>query len=122
MTLMTEFAAGAMAARLAAADHLFHVAESSTQLAGVVALRGNSHLYLLFVDKRWQRKGLARRLWAVARTAAPAGMRRYTVNASAYAVPAYERLGFRRTGGPHERSGVRYQPMEWLLSEAHPPR
>jgi GNAT superfamily N-acetyltransferase len=116
--LMSEFSVAAMAGRLASADYRFHVAEANGELVGVVALRGNSHLYLLFVSKSWHRKGLARRLWGVARQAAPAGIGRFTVNASRYAVPAYERLGFRMAGAMIERSGVRAQPMEFLTTGA----
>jgi GNAT superfamily N-acetyltransferase len=119
--LMTEFSSGALAGRLALVEYRFHVAEVREELAGVVAMRGNSHLYLLFVGKSWHRRGLARRLWRVARQAAPAEVERFTVNASRFAVPAYERLGFRSVGPALERSGVRAQPMEWLVSAAGRP-
>lgn len=117
--LMSGFKVDAIAARLASTEYRFHVAEASAELAGVVALRGDRHLYLLFVERSWHRQGLARRLWSVARAAVPAAVERWTVNASAYAVPAYERLGFRRVGGPQERLGVEFQPMEWVAGPAN---
>lgn len=119
--LTNEFGVEAVASRLASADYRFHLAETAAGLAGVVAMRGDQHLYLLFVERSWHRKGLARRLWDVARDGAPAGVARFTVNASAYAVPAYERLGFRQVGAPQERSGVRFQPMEWVAAALAPP-
>ena len=118
--LLSEFSTAAMADRLASAEYRFHIAESRGELLGVVALRGNSHLFALFVSRTWQRRGLARRLWNEARQAAPADVECFTVNASRFAVPVYERLGFRSTGPMQEKSGVRYQPMEWLVPKADP--
>jgi len=119
--LLSEFSTPAMAGRLASAEYRFHLAESRGELLGIVALRGDSHLFALFVSKAWQRRGLARRLWNEARQAAPADVERFTVNASRFAVPVYERLGFRSTGPMQEKSGVRYQPMEWLVSRVNSP-
>ena len=86
-------------------------------LAGVVAMLRSSHLYYLFVASAYQRMGLARRLWDLARSeSVRAGnvSGRFTVKASAYAVEAYERLGFRRSGPVTDAKGVRSQPMEWV--------
>jgi GNAT superfamily N-acetyltransferase len=113
--LATHFGVAEMEERLKAAEYRFQVAEAGAELVGVVGVRATTHLQYLFVAKSHQRAGLARRLWALARgeairdgnTAA-----RFTVNASSYAVAAYERLGFRRVGPVGEKSGVRFQPME----------
>jgi GNAT superfamily N-acetyltransferase len=104
-----------MGERLKAAEYRFRVAEDGAVLAGVVAVRAATHLQYLFVARSHQRTGLARRLWERARLDAIGGGNaagRFTVNASSYAVPAYERLGFRRVGTPQEANGVRFQPME----------
>ncbi|MDH5177722.1 MAG: GNAT family N-acetyltransferase [Gammaproteobacteria bacterium] len=45
----------------------------------------------------------------------------FTVNASAYAVPAYERLGFRCVGPVKEANGVRFQPMRSAQPEPMEP-
>jgi len=50
--------------------HVYHVALEDGQLAGFIAIRDNNHLFHLFVGKRWQGQGLARKLWNVARAAA----------------------------------------------------
>jgi N-acetylglutamate synthase-like GNAT family acetyltransferase len=50
-------------------SYRYHVAEENSEVAGVVAVRDNSHLYHLFVSKRFQGQGLARRLWEVTKTA-----------------------------------------------------
>lgn len=91
----------------------YFVAEAGNGLAGVVATRDDRHLYHLFVTTEFQRQGLARRLWKVAQAAciASSGTTEFTVNASRFAVAAYERLGFACVGEPQETGGVVSIPM-----------
>lgn len=113
--LLSHFTVREMEARLRSREYRFHVAEDGTALVGVVAVRAANHLQYLFVAKSHHRTGLARRLWAAARVEAIERgnvMASFTVNASAYAVAAYERLGFRCVGPVQEANGVRFQPME----------
>jgi ribosomal protein S18 acetylase RimI-like enzyme len=113
--LLTHFGVTEMEERLKVAEYRFQVAEDGAVFAGVVAVRAGTHLQYLFVARSHQRTGLARRLWQLARSDAIRGgnaVGRFTVNASGYAVPAYERLGFRRVGLVREAHGVRFQPME----------
>ncbi|MFL6675305.1 MAG: GNAT family N-acetyltransferase [Massilia sp.] len=93
--------------------YAYHVALAGGEIAGFVAVRERSHLYHLFVDKRWQRQGLARRLWDVARSAALAAGNggTFTVNSSNLAVPVYESFGFVRTAPMQCVRGVRFNPM-----------
>ena len=97
-----------------AGDFRFYLAEDGAKIAGVAAIRENSHLYYLFVGDGYQRSGLARRLWARVQedSLALGNPGRFTVNASNYAVPAYETLGFRRTASRTEKSGVQFNPMQ----------
>ena len=114
--LLANFDVSEMQKRLASDEYRFHVAEDGSVLAGVVATLGSSHLYYLFVATAYQRMGLARRLWDLARSeSVRAGnvSGRFTVKASAYAVRAYERLGFRCSGPMTDVKGVRSQPMDW---------
>ena len=99
-----------------AGDFRFYLAESDDQLAGVAAIRSNAHLYYLFVGKLFQGMGLARRLWACVKeeSLALGNPGTFTVNASNYAVTAYERLGFRRTEPTTEKNGVLYNPMQFV--------
>ena len=113
--LLAHFGVTEMGERLRAREYRFQVAEDGTVLAGVLGARAGTHLQYLFVAKTHQRMGLARRLWERARLDAiregnVAG--RFTVNASGYAVAAYERLGFRCVGPVREANGVWFQPME----------
>lgn len=107
----------AVRARLAG-DFRFYLAEDADALAGVAAIRSSAHLYYLFVDKPYQRTGLAARLWTHARDEALASGNpgNFTVNASNYAIAAYEKLGFRRTESTQEKNGVRYNPMKLIVA------
>lgn len=68
-----------------------------------------AHLNLLFVEPDLHRRGIARALLdALVATARPGAI---TVNASAYAGPAYRRLGFVPTGDLDWRHGVLCVPM-----------
>jgi len=97
--------------------YVYHVALIDGELAGFVGVRGGSHLYSLYVDKRYQRRGIARKLWETARAAALDGAPDhpgvFTVNASNYALPLYEALGFERTA-PMQVAIVRYNPMRFV--------
>lgn len=94
----------------------YHVALEGEALAGFVAVRDARHLFHMFVDARWHRQGLGRRLWEVARQAALAagGNGEFTVNASNYAVPVYEALGFTRTAPTQCTKGLLYNPMRFV--------
>lgn len=91
----------------------YHVAEIDGQLVGVVAVRNNSHLYHLFVDDKYQNRGIARQLWDIASTSclSKGNPGVFTVNSSKYARPVYEKFGFVAQSAPEERSGVIYIPM-----------
>ena len=99
-------------------DFRFYVAEHGSEVAAVAAIRSNSHLYYLFVGKPHQRMGLARRLLAhvLKESLALGNPGKLTVNASNHAVPAYEKLGFRRTEPTRNTDGVLYNPMVLVVT------
>lgn len=72
-----------------AGDFRYHLAESGSELAGLIGVRGASHVYHLFVDARFHRRGIAGQLWERARAAAreAGNPGQFTVNASRYALP-----------------------------------
>lgn len=92
----------------------FFVGLIDQQLAGVVALRDNQHLHHLFVGQAWQGQGLSRQLWLHAKEAAMVACNHqgFTVNATPFAVPVYERFGFTATGPRIETKGIAFVPME----------
>jgi GNAT superfamily N-acetyltransferase len=92
---------------------VYHVAVDGDTIVGFAGVRDRSHLFHMFVDRHWHRQGVARRLWEVARAAAieAGGSGNFTVNASNYAVPVYEAMGFVRTGPTQEAKGMVFNPM-----------
>jgi len=100
-------------------DGRYQVAVVDGELAGVVSIRDNSHLFHLYVAERFHWRGIARALWQAARDDAleRGNPGRFTVKASPYAVGVYERFGFKATGLHAEQGGLVYVPM---LLEAAP--
>jgi GNAT superfamily N-acetyltransferase len=66
---------------------------------------------------RWQRQGVARRLWDAARKAALEGGNAgsFTVNSSNNAVPVYEAFGFVRTAPMQCVREIRFNPTQLTL-------
>ena len=91
----------------------FFGAFENGSLLGVIAVRNMCHITLFFVSAENQRKGIGRRLWEHVRDM---GGERFTVNSSPYAVPVYLKLGFAPLGGEKTTDGMRYTPMEYVIS------
>ena len=74
---------------LASERYRYLLAYSDSRLAGFVAIREDSHLFHLFVDRSHQGQGVARRLWerALQELCAPGSDGGFTVNSSLSAVP-----------------------------------
>ncbi|MBP1664352.1 MAG: hypothetical protein H6Q19_1492 [Bacteroidetes bacterium] len=90
------------------------VARSDGKIVGVIEIRNNNHISLLFVDKLYQNRGIAGRLISSSIDESlkrDLSMDTYEVNSSPYAIPIYSRLGFVAIGGILEKSGIKYQPM-----------
>ena len=90
------------------------VGQIGPTLAGVVALRDNTHVHHLFVARKFHRHGVATALWQHAKADAlangnPTG---FTVRSSEFAVPLYARLGFRIAGPRAEKDGIAWVPMQ----------
>ncbi|MGA2569089.1 MAG: GNAT family N-acetyltransferase [Terracidiphilus sp.] len=103
-----------LAARCAAGIFFVLCCKSGSGIAGVIAIKENHHISLLFVRKEDQRKGIARTLLAKALEACLATdpkLQAVTVNSSRYAVGVYERLGFESIGPEQEKNGIRFTPM-----------
>jgi GNAT superfamily N-acetyltransferase len=103
----------AIARNLEDARYRYHVAEAGGALAGVIGMRDAAHLYHLFVAEPFRGRGIATRLWETARGAAVAEGNPgcFTVNATRYAVPVYERFGFAPAEALRVNEGLVYLPM-----------
>jgi ribosomal protein S18 acetylase RimI-like enzyme len=84
---------------------------------------GIDHLTLLFTAVAHQGRGIARCLMRTLTAhllAADPPVAELTVNASAYALPIYQRLGFCPTADAGELDGIVATPMRLVLSPASP--
>lgn len=99
--------------RYIASGHVYHVADADGDIVGFVGVRERSHLFHMFVGVQWQGQGVGRQLWETARAAAIAegGSGAFTVNASNFAVPVYEAMGFVRTAPTQSLKGLFFNPM-----------
>ncbi|EOS28771.1 hypothetical protein C807_03292 [Lachnospiraceae bacterium 28-4] len=93
------------------------VAMDGSKMAGMITVRSNSHISLLFVDKEYHRKGIGKALMeglcGYLRT--ELDIRRVTVNASPFGTEFYHRIGFTDLESEQTSSGIRYTPMELIL-------
>jgi|SRR5690242_2640593 len=89
------------------------VAYSESQLAGVIAIRDDSHLFHLFVERAYQRQGIARQLWerALRELRAAGAGEDITVNSSLSAVQVYQAFGFVPSGTIQRVHGISFLPM-----------
>ncbi len=93
------------------------VALDGPRMAGMITVRGNSHISLLFVDKEYHKRGIGRALMEelCSYLKAELGIARVTVNASPFGTGFYHRLGFTDLQPEQTASGIRYTPMELFL-------
>ncbi len=98
--------------------NLILLAESGQRIVGVIEIRDNSHIALLFVEKSHQRKGIAkeliRRAIKIIMNRKP-DIQRFTVNSSPNAFTAYRRIGFAGIEEEKLKNGIRFIPMELII-------
>ena len=86
-------------------------AYENNKIVGVIAFRKPLHISLLFVDKDYQRQGIARRLFQVLLDSSHENI--VTVCSSPYAVEIYKKLGFVPVGDENVKNGLRQTRMEY---------
>lgn len=93
------------------------VACENNQVIGMISLRSQTHISLLFVDAAHHRMGIGRALieYVCNYIRTEEGYNKVTVNAAPYAVGFYHKLGFRDTQAEQTSEGIRYTPMERRL-------
>jgi len=86
-----------------------YVYEKKGVIVAYLSMLNGTHFFLLFVDKAEHKKGIAKAL--VEYVLKIKEHKVYTVNASLYAVPFYEKLGFVPSALVQRQHGMTYQPM-----------
>ena len=95
-------------------DEIVLVALADANLAGVIKVRDETHISMLFVDQLHQARGIGREL--ITRAVAEIQNRTphatiITVNSSPFAVPVYIHMGFQAAGPETETDGMKYFPL-----------
>lgn len=89
------------------------VAVKDGVIIGIISLRDNNHISLLFVESKHHRQGVGRGL--INKLAeylyTEMGQTSMTVNAAPYGVEFYHKVGFEDTGEEQESAGIRFTPM-----------
>lgn len=84
------------------------------KMVGMISLRNQTHISLLFVDERYHKMGVGRNLieYICNYVLCEEGHDHVTVNAAPYAVDFYHKVGFCDTHDEEINEGIRYTPME----------
>ena len=91
----------------------FFGAYEGGELAGALAVsEGRRHICCFFVDARFHRQGIGRKLWEFLLANSVHG--EFTVHSSPYAVPVYHKLGFVDMDVEQIADGIRFTPMRYL--------
>ncbi|NLF35987.1 MAG: GNAT family N-acetyltransferase [Clostridiaceae bacterium] len=90
----------------------FYGAYINNEIIGVIATRNNgNHIALFFVDGRYHRQGIGRKLFQVVLEKSTGN--KITVNSSPYAVEIYKKLGFIPDTDEQIKEGIRFTPMTY---------
>ncbi len=85
-----------------------------SELAGMIEMRENNTISLLFTAKKFHRRGIAKKLVQAALTDClkkDPELRKIYVHASPFSIPIYRKLGFKATEVMQEENGIKYLPM-----------
>jgi GNAT superfamily N-acetyltransferase len=93
------------------------VAVEEGTIIGVITLRNNNHISLLFVESDYHHQGVGRSLirYVTDYLMKEIGTDKVTVNSSPFAIGFYHKLGFKDLGPETISDGIRYTPMEFFL-------
>ena len=95
-------------------NYFAFIATLGEEILGVIEVRDNDHVALFFVDGRFQRKGIGKKLLQIALelcSSIDSKVSKITVNASPNSITAYETLGFEITDVEQCKNGIRFVPM-----------
>ena len=89
------------------------------KMVGMITLRNEMHISLLFVDKDYHRHGIGRTLinYMASYVRDELCKCRITVNAAPYGVAFYHRIGFKDLGPERQQDLIIFTPMEYTFSD-----
>ena len=87
-----------------------NVIEIEDKIVSMIAIRNRTHIALLFTNKDFHKKGLARKLFNDFKSSLKDGDK-ITVNSSPYAVEVYKKLGFEIVEPEQTVDGIRFTKM-----------
>lgn len=89
-------------------------AYDNSKMVGMISLRNETHISLLFVDEKYHKMGIGRRLieYVCNYVHLEEGHDYVTVNAAPYATGFYHNVGFCDTDVEQFNDGIRFTPME----------
>jgi predicted GNAT family N-acyltransferase len=94
------------------------VARQNNYPIGMLAVREESHVALIFVESQYQGKGIGKGLIdeaiKICQNRNP-GLKSITVSSSPNSKTFYERIGFRAQSDEVDEDGMRYTPMQRIL-------
>jgi GNAT superfamily N-acetyltransferase len=94
------------------------IAFIDSKLVGMIEIRDNKYISLLFVDKEYQGKGIAKKLFEKSLKEIirrDPKLNKFYVHASPYSIPIYKKMGFIETDDMQEENGMKYLPMEMTI-------
>lgn len=83
--------------------------DNNDKIIGVIATKDLTHIALFFVDGKYHRKGIGRKLYNKVELLNDKGF--FTVNSSLYAHVVYKHLGFKDTDKKQCVNGLKFFPM-----------
>ena len=94
------------------------VALVNSKIVGMIELRENSYISLLFVDKEYHGLGIAKRLFKESLKICiqrDESLDMFFVHASSFSIPIYQKLGFIATDEMQAQFGIKYLPMQMRI-------
>lgn len=79
------------------------------KIVGILTIKDKNQIFHLFVDKKYHKKGVAKKFWEFTKTSYE--IKNMKVNASLYAIKVYECFGFEKEGEEKIFQELKYQPM-----------
>ena len=84
--------------------------DENNRLLGVIATKDITHIALFFVDGKYHKQGIGRKLYEKVKSLNLKGF--FTVNSSPYAHEIYKHLGFIDTNTEQCVNGLKFYPMK----------